>query len=254
MKRTTNVAGLLSLLLPSLIGGCVKVVVEQPAPKSSAAPTTDAKETSQAPPIVTLASKDATPAPPTAGPKPSTAADPPTATTSTSMPASDTKSTGTPTTADTKDPQSKAKPPELTKVSLKNAKALVREAATPVFLMLYHGEHLRPKLQEQLDLFASESKKYPKGLVFFLLDLDTKDGADIANVLTASCSERLRKQLTNDQGSGFLFYFPGSNEHSLITYGNAPEGFVLAGLTDKALEAFVYKYCSLKPVESAVPE
>jgi hypothetical protein len=165
------------------------------------------------------------------------------------MPASDSNSTGTPTPTDTKDPNSKTKPPELTKVSLKNAQALIREAATPVFLMLYHGDHLRPKLQDQTDLFAWGSKKYPKGLVFFLLDMDTKDGADIAIVLTASRSERLRKQLTNDQGSGFLFYFPGNNEHSLLTYGDAPEDYVLAGLTDKALEAMVYKHCSLKPVE-----
>jgi hypothetical protein len=236
MKHTTTVRGLLTLLMMPFTSGCIQVVVEQPAPKSSAAPTTDAKDTSQAPPTAALASKEATPAPPTATPasKEATPA-PPTAT-----PAS--KESPISTTA-----KDKEKIPEIPTVTLANARELMREANCPSFLFMYHSKHLRPQVEAQLRMFALESKKYPQGLGFRLVDLDTDDGAQIAAVMLKPHAENLRRQITDVRGTGFLFYFPGGNNNVLLTYGTEKDMYVFPALNEESLEAFVWQRVNIKP-------
>jgi hypothetical protein len=146
------------------------------------------------------------------------------------------------------------KPLTIPIVTNKNLKELVREAGTPCFLFLFHGKHSKQKLQEQLDLFARESKKYStRAIGFRLLDLDSPDGADIARVVLEPSSERLRTQVTTPGGSGFIFYFPGFNSAELLTYGNPPKDYVWSAMTEKRLEDMVFKYCSLKPSAPATP-
>jgi hypothetical protein len=145
--------------------------------------------------------------------------------------------------------------PKIPGVTNKNLKELVREAGTPCFLFLYHGKHVKQKLQEQLDLFARESKKYStRAIGFRLLDLDSPDGADIARVVLEPFSERLRGQVTGPGGSGFVFYFPGFNSAELLTYGDPPKDYVWSAMTEKLLEDKVFKYCSLKPSAPTAPQ
>jgi hypothetical protein len=219
MKRSTTVRGILSLLMLSFIG-CVKVVVEQPAPKSIAPPDADAKDTNQAPPTATLPSKAASPAPPSATP---TCREAPTSTTE------------------------RDKVPDVPTVTLANAKELVREANSPSFLFMYHSKHLRPQIEAQLKMFALESQKYPQGLGFRLLDLDTEDGAQIAAVMLKPHAENLRNQITDERGTGFLFYFPGGNNNVLLTYGTEKDMYVFPALNEEALEAFVWQRVNIKP-------
>lgn len=144
----------------------------------------------------------------------------------------------------------KEKAPEIPTVTLANAKELVREANCPSFLYMYHGKHLRKPVEDQLKMFALESKKYPQGLGFRLLDLDTDDGASIAAALLKPCAENLRNQVTDVKGAGFIFYFPGANKSVLLTYGTEKEEYVFPALNEEALEAFVWQRVNIKPKDT----